>query len=122
MALFSSKHSPAESNYEIYDKELLAIIKALEEWRPELAGVLEPFDIITDHKNFQTFLTVKQLNQRQVWWSEFLSQYNFIITYRPESNAIILDALSRLPGIKPKNDSDERLRHRHRFRALIPEH
>ena len=29
---FSSKYSPAECNYEIYDKELLAIIKCLEEW------------------------------------------------------------------------------------------
>ena len=120
MAFFSSKHSPAESNYEIYDKELLAIIKALEEWRPELAGVQDSFEIITDHKNLQTFLTAKQLNQRQVRWSEFLSQYNFIITYRPGLNAIIPDTLSRLPGLQPKDDSDERLRNR--FRALIPEH
>lgn len=38
VALFSSKHSLAEFNYEIYDMELLAIIKAIEEWRPELRG------------------------------------------------------------------------------------
>jgi len=38
MAYYSKKHSPAECNYNIYDKELMAIIKALEEWRPECEG------------------------------------------------------------------------------------
>lgn len=118
VAFFSAKHTSAECNYEIYDKELLAIIKALEEWRPELNGVQGPFDIITDHKNLQTFMTTKQLNQRQVRWSEFLSQFNFTITYRPGTKATIPDALSRLPGLKPKNASDERLLHRKRI--LIP--
>lgn len=120
VAFFSSKHSPAESNYDIYDKELLAIIKALEEWRPELAGVQSTFEIITDHKNLRTFLTAKKLNQRQVGWSEFLSQFNFIISYRPGSKALLPDTLSRLPGLKPIDPLDERLQQR--FRALIPSH
>ena len=51
VAFFSAKHSPAECNYEIYDKELLAIIKAFEEWRPELQGIEDPAEVITDHKN-----------------------------------------------------------------------
>ena len=38
VAYFSAKHSAQECNYDIYDKELLAIVKALEEWRPELEG------------------------------------------------------------------------------------
>ena len=61
--LSSAKHSAPECNYEIYDKELLAIVKALEEWWPELQGTEQPFEIITDHKNLQTFMTTKQLNQ-----------------------------------------------------------
>jgi hypothetical protein len=40
VAFFSKKHSLAEYNYEIYDKELLAIVWAFEEWRPELEGAL----------------------------------------------------------------------------------
>ena len=52
--------------------ELLAIIKALKEWKPELCGIND-FEIITDHKNLQTFIITKQLNQRQVYWAEFLS-------------------------------------------------
>jgi RNase H-like domain found in reverse transcriptase len=51
VAYFSSKHTAQECNYEIYDKELLAIIKSLEEWRPELQGTQEAFEVVTDHKN-----------------------------------------------------------------------
>jgi len=58
VAFFSAKHSAPECNYEIYDKELLAIVKALEEWRPELQGTADAFEIITDHKNLQTFILV----------------------------------------------------------------
>src|SRR5580692_544284 len=49
-----------------YDKELLAIIKCLEEWRPELQGTPEPFEIITDHKNLEYFTTTKALSQLMV--------------------------------------------------------
>ena len=63
---FSRKHSPAECNYDIYDKELIAIIKALEEWRPECEGAAYPLQLITDHKNLEYLMTKKHLNQRQV--------------------------------------------------------
>ncbi len=101
VAYFSAKHSAAECNYEIYDKELLAIIKSLEEWRPELQGCGSEFEIITDHKNLEYFTSTKTLNQRQVRWSEFLSQYNFRIVYRPGSKAVRPDALSRRPPGHP---------------------
>ena len=118
VAYFSSKHTAPECNYEIYDKELLAIVKALEEWRPELQGTTDTFDIITDHKNLQTFMITKQLNQRQVRWAEFLSQFNLVITYRPGAKATLPDALSRLPSSSPDSDADSRLRHRHQ--VVIP--
>jgi hypothetical protein len=59
---FSVKHSAAECNYEVYDKELLAIIKCLEKWRPEFQGTNEPFGILIDHKNLKYFITTKSLN------------------------------------------------------------
>src|SRR6202162_5509434 len=58
---YSKKHSPAECNYEIYDKELLAIIRTFEEWRPELEGAAHPIAVISDHKNLEYFMTTKQL-------------------------------------------------------------
>ena len=121
VAYFSARHSAQECNYEIYDKELLAIVKALEEWRPELQGTQEPFEVITDHKNLEYFTTTKALNQRQVRWSEFLSQFNFRIVYRPGSRAVKPDALSRRPGDRPaKADlSDDRIKHRQR--TVLPQ-
>ena len=63
-------------------------------------------------------MTTKQLNQRQVRLSEFLSQFNFQIIYRPGAKAILPDTLSRMPGDKPKDEADDRLQHRNR--TLIP--
>ncbi|KAM4067544.1 reverse transcriptase (RNA-dependent DNA polymerase) [Hirsutella rhossiliensis] len=122
VAYFSSKHSAQECNYEIYDKELLAIIKALEEWRPELQGTQEPFEVITDHKNLEYFTTTKALNQRQVRWSEFLSGFNFRIVYRPGTKAVRPDALSRKPEDQPKraDTNDDRIKNRQR--TILPEH
>jgi hypothetical protein len=66
VAFLSQKLAPAESNYEIYDKELLAIIRCFKQWRPELKGSLFPIRVLTDHKNLQYFMTIKQLTQRQI--------------------------------------------------------
>ena len=44
---------PAERNYEIYDKELLAIVEALAKWRQYLLDAAEPFEVWIDHKNFR---------------------------------------------------------------------
>ena len=65
VAFFSKKHSAVECNYEIYDKELLAIIRCLEEWRPELEGTESPIRILSDHRNLEYFMTTKMLNRRQ---------------------------------------------------------
>ncbi|RAL60857.1 hypothetical protein DID88_010182 [Monilinia fructigena] len=117
VAYFSAKRSAAECNYEIYDKELLATIKSMEEWRPELQGSQQEFEILTDHKNLEYFTTTKALNQRQVRWSEFLSHYNFRIVYRPGSKAIRPDALSRKREDRPNfaTGDDERLKNRERI-------
>ena len=73
----------AEYNYEIYDKELLGIIKAFEVWRPELEGTRDPVKVYTDYKNIEYFITNKLLNRRQARWAELLSRFNFKIIYRP---------------------------------------
>jgi hypothetical protein len=56
-AFFSKKNSPAECNYEIYDKEMLAIVRCLEAWDPELRSV-NNFEICTDYKNLKYFMIV----------------------------------------------------------------
>jgi transposase InsO family protein len=107
VAYFSKKHSPAECNYEIYDKELMAIVRAFEEWRPELQSVENPVQVLTDHKNLEYFTTTKLLDRRQARWSQFLSQFNFKIVYRPGKSGGKPDSLTRRSGDLPK-EGDER--------------
>ena len=59
IAYFSKKHNSAECNYEIYDKELMAIIRAFKEWHSELEGSTYPINVITDHKNLEYFMFIK---------------------------------------------------------------
>jgi RNase H-like domain found in reverse transcriptase/Reverse transcriptase (RNA-dependent DNA polymerase)/Retroviral aspartyl protease len=66
VAFMSKKYNPAECNYEIYDKELLAIVRCFEGWRPELQGAHYPIHVLTDHRNLEYFMTTKQLTRRQV--------------------------------------------------------
>jgi hypothetical protein len=95
IAYFSRKHTPAECNYEIYDKELMAIVRAFENWRPELEGSAHPIDVVTDHKNLEYFTTTKLLSRRQARWAEFLSRFDFQIRYRPGKQGGKPDALTR---------------------------
>lgn len=113
IAYFSKKHLQAECNYDIYDLELLAIVKAFQEWEPELicAAPNKPIQVITDHKNLQTFMTTKELTRRQARWSLFLSQFNFQISYLKGANNFEADLLSRRPQDIPKDTLDPRVSH-----------
>jgi len=66
VAFHSSKLNPAERNYEIHDKELLAILEAFKEWNHYLGGAHKPVTVYTDHQNLQNFLTTKVWNHRQI--------------------------------------------------------
>ena len=110
VAYMSQKMLPAECNYEIYDKELLAIVRAFEEWRPECAGTPAecPIKVLSDHRNLEHFMTTKQLNRRQARWAEFLAEFNFQISYRPGAQGTKPDSLTRRTDDLPADDSDER--------------
>ena len=65
VAFFSKKHTPIECNYEIYDKELMAIIRCVEEWRVELESTPHPIQVVSDYRNLKYFMSTKLLNRRQ---------------------------------------------------------
>jgi hypothetical protein len=109
VAYFSKKHSPVEYNYEIYDKELLAIIRAFEEWCPELQSIINPIHVSSDHKNLEYFMTTKLLNRYEAPWSQFLSQFNFKIVYHPSTAGGKPDALTHRSGDLPKAGDDRSL-------------
>ncbi|KAK3510314.1 hypothetical protein QTP70_001363 [Hemibagrus guttatus] len=104
-AFFSRKLNPAEANYDIGNRELLAVKLALEEWRHWLEGAKHPFTVLTDHKNLEYLRAAKRLNPRQARWALFFTRFNFTLSYRPGSKNIKADALSRLhsPDIATEN-------------------
>ena len=86
---------PAEHNYFIHNKELLAILHALKEREPELLSLEEPFIVVTDHRALEYFMTKQKLDARQARWAEYLSRFNFKITYRPGCENRAADAFLR---------------------------
>ena len=107
------KMSPQKYNYEIYDKELLAIIRAFEEWHSELTetSVEDLIKILIDHKNLEYFMFIKQLNRRQVRWVEFLFEFNFRIIYRSEKQGMKSNSLTRRLDDISENETNDRKQH-----------
>jgi hypothetical protein len=64
VAFYSRKLTSAEINYQVYDKDLLVIITAFEQWRPYLARAQHRVQVLTDHKNFLYFTTTRALSRR----------------------------------------------------------
>ncbi|CAJ0965001.1 unnamed protein product [Ranitomeya imitator] len=94
-AFFSRKFSPAERNYDVGNRELLAMKWAFEEWRHWLEGAKHRVVVLTDHKNLTYLESAKRLNPRQARWSLFFSRFDFVVSYLPGSKNVKADALSR---------------------------
>ena len=107
VAFMSRKMNPAERNYEIHDKELLAIVSALKLWRHYLEGISKPFTILTDHQALEYFQSAKVLTRRQARWSESINHHKYKIKYRPGRTAGKPDALSRRPDFAEGGKASE---------------
>jgi len=73
VAFFSRKLTAAEINYEIHDKELLAIVASFAQSRQYLLGAQHKTTVYSDHKNLKYFMTTRVLNRRQARWSLAIS-------------------------------------------------
>jgi len=113
VAVHSRKLNSVERNYEIHDKELLAIMEGFKEWKRYLWGEEERVTVYTDHQNLQSFLTKKVWNQRLIRWAQELTNYNFKIVYRPGNRGGKPDALSRWPEYRPEEGA------RHREQSIL---
>lgn len=112
VAYYSKNLNPAECNYNIYDKELNALIKALEHWNAELENTEIPIQVFTDHKNLTYWQTAKALSARQVRIFQKFANYNFKIIHVAGSKNIQADALTRMAGREPEHANDIRLSQR----------
>lgn len=118
-AFLSRKLSPAERNYDVGNRELLAVKLALEEWRHWLEGAQHPFIVWTDHKNLEYIRKAKRLNSRQARWTLFFNRFNFVLSYRPGSQNTKPDALSRLFNPEPTAKKPEPMLPPHRVVGAV---
>ena len=102
--MFHSQIKDTETNYNIHNKELMAIYDAFKRWQHYLEGAGTPINIVTDHRNLQYFSTTKAPptgTQRQAWCLEFLSQFNMVIRFQPRKLSTKPNTLMPL-GCLPK--------------------
>src|SRR5215467_11424153 len=107
ICFLSKSFSPTERRYDIHDRELLAIHRALEEWRHYLEGSPHMVLIKSDHQNLTYWNKPQKVNHQQARWFGFLSRFNFKIEHTPGAKIPIADALSRRPDHVPENDEND---------------
>ena len=91
-----------EINYEIHDKELLAITSVFKEWRRYLEGTRHKINVYTDHEGLKLFANNKPLNRRQARWALELDGLELQLVHHPGVNHGKLDALSRSSEFRPE--------------------
>ncbi|CUA78235.1 Transposon Tf2-11 polyprotein [Rhizoctonia solani] len=94
VAYMSKSFQGAANNYDTHNKELLAIIKALQHWRIFLEGTETPITIFTDHRNLEYWKESRNFNRRHAQWHLLLAGFNFRIHYRPGNQSGKPDVLS----------------------------
>jgi len=95
VAFFSKSLDIHERNYEICDKELLAIIRELEEYRHHLEGHPHKIEIWSDHQNLTFFRTTQKLTRRQARWALYMTHFDYILYHKPGKTMQAEDSLFR---------------------------
>ena len=95
VAYYSESFSATERNYDVYDRELLAIVKSLRQWRTYLLGSPHKITIYTDHSNLQYWKEPRKINRRVAREFQELSEYEFTLKHIPGTSNMRADALSR---------------------------
>ncbi len=116
---FSKILSSVECNYEIYDKELLAIIRCFEQWRAELQSIETSINVLIDHKSLKYFMTTKKLNRRQTRWAEFLAEFDFKIAYQSKKKNDKANSLTRRSEDRSDKNDDSNDRNKHMHQTIL---
>uniref|UniRef100_A0A2N9GIU8 Uncharacterized protein n=1 Tax=Fagus sylvatica TaxID=28930 RepID=A0A2N9GIU8_FAGSY len=93
VAYFSEKLSGAALNYPTYDKEMYALVRALDNWQHYLWP--KEFVIHTDHESLKHLKGHQRLNKRHAKWVEFIETFPYVIRYKHGKENVVVDALSR---------------------------
>ncbi|KJE93004.1 hypothetical protein CAOG_08740 [Capsaspora owczarzaki ATCC 30864] len=102
VAYYSRVFTKPEINYSVYDKELLAILECLREWRHYVCGSGK-ITVWSDHRNLQWFTETRELTAREARWCEMLGEFDLVIKHLEGSKNGAADAMSRsASGAGPK--------------------
>jgi len=107
VAYYSATFTKTEWNYDVYDRELLAIMKAITHWHPYLIWTKEPFKIFTDHANLLHWKSPHKLNRQTARWHGELQDYNFTLHHVPGKQHTAADALSWPLGANTGKDNNQ---------------
>jgi RNase H-like domain found in reverse transcriptase len=94
IAYYSASFIAAEQNYDIYERELLAVVKAFKHWRSHLGWTKFPITVVTDHANLAYWKEPKDLNRRMARWHALLQDYWFNVQITPGKSHAAADFLS----------------------------
>ena len=109
VAYFSKKLNPAESNYLIHDKEMLAIIRCIHEWRTKHVG--QYFEVWSNHRNLVYFRKKQHLGETQMRWAYKLNDFSFDIIHKPGKEQVQSVALSCREQDIPCDVDDDQIAH-----------
>ena len=107
VGFYSTTLTPAECNYDIYDLELLAIVKSLRHWRPLLAGSPHKIKVFSDHMNLQYWRDPQRISRRVACKVLELADYDIEIHHLKGSANRQADALSRQPDFDQGKEDNE---------------
>jgi hypothetical protein len=99
VAFWSGKFNSAQQNYPVHEQELLAVVESLKRFRGLLHGTT--FQVNTDHRTLEYFMTQKHLSPRQHRWLDVLNEFSFKVNYIPGETNVMADALSRIYSDEP---------------------
>ena len=104
---FSKTLIPAEHNYDVYDRELLALVRALENWRHLLLGAKHQVEVFTDHEGLTKYRHAQKISRRVACYLPVLWEYNILIKHRAGSANKVADALSWPPGTDEGSEDNQ---------------
>jgi len=115
VAYYSTTLSETKRNYNIYDKELLAVVKSLRHWRTYLAGAPHQIVIHTDHLNLLYWKEPRKISQRIAREFQELQEYNFVLKHIAGNKNAQADALSRRPDYNTGEEDNDNV-------VVLPSH
>jgi RNase H-like domain found in reverse transcriptase/Integrase zinc binding domain len=114
-AYLSKSLMKEQRNYDTGDRELLAIVQALKEWRHYIQGSGHTTIVLSDHDNLRHFKVPQTIGQRMAQWTLYLSEFDIKLVHIPGKKNIQANSLSRRPDLCPQGTDNEDV-------VVLPEH